>query len=235
MIQLFNHQSNLIIANDIRQAAENLELLIKSAGESQNITIHDYRSNFLDIETLRNAKTTSEIKSNTKQVYIFSFNYIKEETQNAMLKMLEEPAENIYIYIIINSKNLLLKTLLSRLFMLDIGLKSEASIEKNNQIKSNAIVFLKTDMLDRMKLEFVEEALTLKDDEDRSDKSKAIILMNDILAEIIKLKSTGLIKISSEDVDRLASLCSMADTVGFSIKAAIEYYSLIIPKVSMKL
>lgn len=237
MVELFKHQSNLVVASDVAAAAAMLRSRLKDSSVADCI-VHDYRCNFLSIDSIREAKITMDIRTTDTHAYIFSFNYIKDEAQNAMLKLLEEPPRNVYIYIVVNNRNLLLPTVLSRLFEMKLGsgdCEASASGTSNaDAIHRNVIKFLSTEQINRMKLDFVELILDSKDEEDKVDKAPAILFVNALLEEVMIQKSKNTINISANTIQNLAELCSNLNVIGFSIKSVLEYYALILPKLDIK-
>ncbi len=74
------------------------------------------------IEDARNLKSyTTDMsfssQKNAKKIFIISANSFLLEAQNAMLKMFEEPVENTHFFIIVPDADTLLKTFLSRFYV----------------------------------------------------------------------------------------------------------------------
>ena len=72
------------------------------------------------IEDARNLKSYEGEKSFSggKKIFIISANSILLEAQNTLLKMFEEPIENTHFFLIIPYNNILLKTLVSRFYII---------------------------------------------------------------------------------------------------------------------
>ena len=77
------------------------------------------------VEDARSLKSKSSEKgfSSAKKIYIISINNFLLEAQNTLLKMFEEPIENTHFFLIVPDVNSLLKTLVSRFYL--ISLKSD--------------------------------------------------------------------------------------------------------------
>lgn len=270
-MNLFTHQSNLIICNnplttsnlllfkieDYKKSSLNLDT------EKDGINIHNYSVNFLTIEEVRNIKRSMLVKDSNKSLYIIAFNSIREESQNALLKLLEEPWENSYVYIIVQNENILLDTIKSRLFRCDIGefvtKNNDGNIraEEINDLLSKAREFLQTEPLSRMNLDCVKDVLDIKDSSDRVDKSEGVLLLDAIMKEVLKHKIDSSPNLNNKDenakgletkdkesklsnslplskIEKLIEILSHANVIGFSLKSAFEFYSLTIPKFKYK-
>ena len=93
----------------------------------------------ITIDQIRNLKTflnsTSIIQNSSKIVIIDSADYLNISSANSMLKILEEPKENTYIFLISNQISLLLPTIRSRCLKIKFNthnLTNFTKIIKNN-------------------------------------------------------------------------------------------------------
>ena len=80
----------------------------------------------------RNMKTVKKIDTSDfseKKIFVLTMNGATVEAQNAMLKLLEEPAEYAHFFVIIPSAHLLLPTIKSRMLEMEL----EVSGKKNNR------------------------------------------------------------------------------------------------------
>ena len=84
------------------------EIDSKTGKIKSNITINQIRS----LKTFLNS--TSVIQNSSKIVIVDSADYLNINSANSMLKILEEPKENTYIFLISNQISLLLPTIRSR-------------------------------------------------------------------------------------------------------------------------
>lgn len=86
---------------------------------------------FFDVFTINDARMIKELqseKTDTASVFVIGFSVINTEAQNALLKVLEEPAPNTYFFILYPNIKQLLPTLQSRLEVLQIVV-GESTIE----------------------------------------------------------------------------------------------------------
>lgn len=118
------------------------------SGEYDTFGIDDGRN----INDLQNKKSFSETNSKLlgmgKKIFVIKTNFITREAQNSLLKMFEEPTENTHFFLVMNSGEVLLPTLKSRLMII----KSENSnISQDEKIKE----FLKMSVGER--LNFVQK------------------------------------------------------------------------------
>ncbi len=126
----FDHHLNLFKNNThpnikiIEKEIDNKNGKIKS-----NITIDQIRK----LRTFLNS--TSIIKNSSKIVIVDSADYLNISSANSMLKILEEPKENTYIFLLSNQISLLLATIRSR--CLKIKLNSHNLTNFTNIIKDN--------------------------------------------------------------------------------------------------
>ena len=101
----------------------------KTGKIKSNITIDQIRK----LKTFLNSTTT--IQNSSKIVIVDSADYLNISSANSMLKILEEPKENTYIFLISNQMSLLLPTIRSR--CLKIKFNTHNSTNFTNIIKNN--------------------------------------------------------------------------------------------------
>ena len=116
------------------------EIDSKTGRIKSNITIDQIRS----LKTFLNS--TSVIQNSSKIVIIDSADYLNISSANSMLKILEEPKKNTYIFLISNQISLLLPTIRSRCLKIKFNthnLTNFTKIIKNNidEISSEEINF----------------------------------------------------------------------------------------------
>lgn len=105
------------------------EIDSKTGKIKSNITIEQIRR----LKTFLNSTTT--IQNSSKIVIVDSADYLNISSANSMLKILEEPKENTYIFLISNQISLLLPTIRSR--CLKIKLNTHNLTNYTNIIKDN--------------------------------------------------------------------------------------------------
>ncbi len=152
-------KKNLHHAYLIEGAREEIvpELLgfIESLGVATSGNPDFYQISFdsFKIDDARNLKSMGQEKSFSlgKKIFLISANNFLLEAQNTLLKMFEEPIEDTHFFLIVPDKNLLLKTLLSRFYV--ISTKQEL-IEEIKEAEK----FIKMSLKDR--IDFIKLLLT---------------------------------------------------------------------------
>jgi DNA polymerase III delta prime subunit len=104
------------------------------------------------IEDARNLKSIEYEKGfgKGKKIFLISANNFLLEAQNTLLKIFEEPIENTHFFIIVPDKNALLKTLVSRFYLI----KTKAGLQ--NEMKE-AEKFIAMPI--RNRIDFIKELL----------------------------------------------------------------------------
>lgn len=171
----------------------------------------------LDIETARDIISFAQSPYSGERVGLISFHTATHPAQNALLKILEEPKENIRFVIVTSNKEQLLPTVLSRVY----------EIRSNDQEVSSkdAQEFLETPYTVRMKLPFVVELLSRVDEEGRKDREGVRAFLFS-LVEVLREK-----KVESKFVVETLECASYASDPSASGKALLEYVSLLLPVV----
>lgn len=94
-----------------------------------------------------------------KKVFLICANSFSPDAQNAMLKMFEEPIENTHFFVVVPDTDSLLRTLVSRFYVI----KPASSLEK--EIKE-AEKFI--NMPARARIDFIKELIAVPEEEDES-------------------------------------------------------------------
>ena len=81
-----------------------------------------------------------------RQIFVISFSLMHHEAQNALLKLLEEPGEGTYFFLLAERADILLPTLRSRLVVVSLG------GEIPEALAERAFQFLKSDQTKRLAL-----------------------------------------------------------------------------------
>ncbi|AKM84344.1 TPA: hypothetical protein DCZ46_03280 [Candidatus Campbellbacteria bacterium] len=109
-----------------------------------------------------------------KQFFVIKMNFITREAQNSLLKMFEEPTPHTHFFIIMNSSEILLPTLKSRLMLVRPYSESDSEIE----IEKFAKKFIKSSLAER--LEMVKIYFGDSKKKEPADKSGAIRFLNEL-------------------------------------------------------
>lgn len=195
-----------------------------------------------DIEKARDVLEYGKTNFSSKHFVLISFYSITREAQNALLKFLEEAAENIKIVLIIHEGASILPTIYSRLYKLNISEGKLESSEEEDFLKESAEIFLKTKNINRMNLKEVKDILSRKDeyallneDKERNDREvleKFLIKLHDIVFEKYE---EAISKNKEESKKYLEYLEDILDSVRYaknnssSGKVLLEYLSLKLP------
>jgi DNA polymerase III delta prime subunit len=123
-----------------------------------------------DARSLKALHDTRPIGHTGKKVFLISMTGITSEAQNALLKLLEEPADYAHFFIVIPSTHLLLPTVKSRLLIV-----GNSDIKTENEYAKDADAFRK--MAVGKKLDYVKK---LVDDisKEKKPKQDAIEFLN---------------------------------------------------------
>jgi DNA polymerase-3 subunit delta' len=89
-----------------------------------------FRGESILVDTAREIITESHISEKDPKFIVIEGKKFPPVTQNALLKVLEEPPKNIYFILIVPSKSILLQTVLSRLTVRAEREKRESSFSK---------------------------------------------------------------------------------------------------------
>lgn len=184
MLTNLNHHAYCIIGSN--SVSDKVKSFLE---KEQNITIQsnpDIFEHFYEVLTIDDAKELKNIHQNKpvsddgKRFFILTVNAIPIEAQNALLKLLEEPAPYAHFFLIIPSLHILLPTVVSRLCFVDMGIRNN----KNDEVLAEK--FLKMSVAKR--LEFVKKMIDEIADEKRP-KNDAVELLNAIQNIVYKEKS----------------------------------------------
>lgn len=97
------------------------------------------------------AMSTNKSFTSIKKIFLICVNSFSQDAENVLLKMFEEPIENTHFFVIVPDTNALLKTFVSRFYLIKI----EAGV--NNEYK-DAEIFIEMSKRDR--IDFIKELLT---------------------------------------------------------------------------
>lgn len=182
----------------------------------------DFHESFYENFVIDDARKLKElhgirpVQENRKKIFIISMNGITIEAQNALLKLLEEPADYAYFFLIIPSAHLLIPTVKSRLSEIEISIsenKRSTSEDGNN--------FLKLSIAKRLD---VIKKLTEEISKEKKTKQDAINFLNEIEQALYSkgitsdtLKSLETLSMSRKYInDRAPSLKILLESVALS-------------------
>jgi len=220
ILQHFNtrklHHAYLIEGNEEEIIPEILEFFKNTGIQTTNnpdfcrISVDSFK-----IDDAKNLKSLTSEKSITtgKKIFLLSVNGILLEAQNTLLKIFEEPKEDTLFFIIIPNTDNLLKTLISRFYLIKTK-------EKIDLVKAES--FIKMSLGERIL--FIKEFLIKESDnvenlKQNSIKTKALKFMNAL--EIV-LHEQG---VSDDKVNCFEHLLKVREYLtqpGSSIKMLLE-------------
>lgn len=160
--------------------------------------------------------SSKRYKDSEKQIVILKAHSFNVESQNALLKTLEEPAPNFYIIIVVNKRDYLLPTVNSR-----VSFVKDGSI--NEELLSKAKKFSEMDLKSR--LDFCESMA--KDHEDEKVSRAEIANFIDLVVSLgLGHHLNSKKKISAiKNSEKIYSLLSQS---GCSVKQALEAIAIVI-------
>jgi hypothetical protein len=215
IIQSLTHHAILFVHPNRKEFATELWKELNTASPAH--TFYDHT--VLDIDTARTLTTWANTPYNEKKIALLSFHTITVPAQNALLKIVEEPTNDIGFVFVTTNKEALIPTLYSRLQHRD----TSQTISTSNTPSQ----FLATPSSERMKLPFVVKLLDAKDEEDRKDREGVRTFI---------LSLTQALSIYPQHAHNLEITLQMASYAGdpsSSGKAILEYLSLLLPEIKV--
>ena len=218
-----NHHAYLLVGNDSIQD-ELVSILEKShkikVHGNPDLTMRQFEN--LTIDDARELKSAAEIMPTAaggKRIFVISLNAITVEAQNALLKLLEEPAEYVHFFLIVPSAHLLLPTVRSRLSLIGTSAVQESDASESDRI-ADAKKFLASAPPKR--LEIIKSLL---DDitKEKKVKQDAIDFLNDI--QSVVYESRG-IKKAARELETIETARKYINDRAPSLKMLLEYVAL---------
>ncbi len=231
------HHSYLIegkiqdVPSEVRKLLKSIDSDLKVGPDFSHFVFDTLR-----IEDARNLKSIGAEKSLTeeKRVIIISANSFLLEAQNTLLKMFEEPIENTIFFLIVPDKNALLRTLVSRFYVISLN-------EGSNKDLKVAEDFIKLSLQGR--LDYVKELLVENEDVPTevgiptrvgkgmvdSPRSKALAFLNSVEAALHKKLIAE--KLEASLFEHIFKVRKFLRMPGSSAKSLMESVALVIPAV----
>lgn len=175
-----------------------------------------------DARELRSLHAMRPMGESGKKIFVVTISNATVEAQNALLKLLEEPAEYAHFFIVIPSAHLLLPTVRSRMVEVGrmehgvrsvedgvesrrLGTRSGAESGTQTNVQKEAEVFLKMSMAKR--LEYIKK---LTDDISKEKKTKrdAIELLDAVQAAVYRDKGIKQGRDALESIEKARSYMS---------------------------
>ena len=186
-----------------------------------------------DSHNLANRASKKSFLGNGKvfALEVFSFNM---ESSNALLKLLEEPAEKTYFFIIVSSADVVIPTLRSRLTIISGDNFKEKEPDEESLVAGKRFL----NALPNKRLETVKKMFAKKDEESElltdssANKQEAIKFLNalEFLMER-DLRVPGKEKKAKAGLENLSKSGQFIFDSGSSPKIILEHLALILPKI----
>jgi DNA polymerase III delta prime subunit len=186
------------------------------------------------IEDARNLKSYASEKGvdDNKKIFIISTNNLLLEAQNSLLKLFEEPIKDTIFFLIVPDTNSLLKTLISRFYV--IKAPGNQNIQNTKEDSKNVEQFIKMSKKDR--LDFIKNLL--KEDEDVEDvrsedsaRTKALNFLNLLEQNLHNniLKTPSDVNSLQSSFTHILKVREFLRMPGTSPKTMLESVALILP------
>lgn len=145
------------------------------------------------------------------QIIVIAFNFTNQETQNSMLKILEEPPKRAYFFLVVPNNKILFQTILSRsqIFqyenIVDISKETTKFINSSYEFRLNYV----KDLLEEIKKE-------------TKTKQDAINFIEEVEKHLFEKKEMQLLK-------KIIKIKDYFKEHGSSAKQLLEYIAVVIP------
>src|SRR3989344_3817969 len=190
-------------------------LKIESVG-NPDVIVQEIETLTIDDARVLKEMASRKSFSGGKKIFVVGAQFFTREAQNSLLKLFEEPAQDVHFFIITRSGDALLPTLLSRLSRI-------ATTETpNKEMEVLAEKLLKLTPAERLRDE------TIKHIVEEKEKTRAIALLDEFV-RIIHKKN----KITTENAKIFKEITKQKDYLNDrapSVKLILEYILLILPK-----
>ncbi len=207
------------------------ELGVLTAGNPDFISIS---VDSFKIEDARNLKSFASEKSMTlgKKVFLISANSLLLEAQHSLLKMFEEPIENTHFFVTVPDTNSLLKTLVSRFYLIENGESLEKEIKEAEDFLGMALV---------KRIDYLKGLLAESEEEDEegneiialdSTRSKALKFLNaleSILSKTVFDSNLSRMPLDIGFFEHIFKVRELLRMPGASAKTLMESVALITP------
>lgn len=213
------HHAYLIEGDD--ENASEVLVFIKTLPNAEIIKI---KTDAFKLEDAHNLKSLSGEKSISlgKKIFVISANSVLREAQNAMLKLFEEPIPDTHFFLIVPDTNALLKTLLSRFYLI--------SERKDVSPDEDVSKFLAMPLARR--IDFIKEKLEQfeeENEEESTDSARASALRFLNSLEFALHQKVPAEKRDAESFEHIWKTRELLRMPGSSVKNLLESVALIAP------
>jgi DNA polymerase III delta prime subunit len=175
--------------------------------------------------------STDKSLSSTKKVFLVCVNNFSLDAQNVLLKMFEEPIENTHFFLVVPDVNALLKTLVSRFYLIS----NKSNLTDETEEAKDFIAMSLKNRIDFMKKLLVEdeeewnEVLVI--DSARSKALKFLNALEFVLHQKVFMEKNSIKNFSGDLFTHFFKVREFLRMSGSSTKNLMESVSLIIPEV----
>jgi len=221
LVKTLSHHAYCLIGSDLllQQLMRELDRVHKIPAQGNPDFFQRSYTNFV-IEDARGIIEFHEMRPvhvSGKKIIILHMDGVTIEAQNALLKLLEEPAEYAHFFLIIPSRHLLLPTVQSRLSFVDSQEDTSGDFLKN---VGNSDVFIKSSISKR--LEMVKKIVDDIADE-KKPKRYAIEFLNSLERTILAEKG---VKQGATSLEAIQYARTYVNDRAPSLKMLLEYVAL---------
>lgn len=200
--------------------AEMRQEILEFASSLPSAEFIEITTDAFKIEDARNLKALGNEKSFSagKKIFMISANSILREAQNALLKLFEEPIPDTHFFLVVPETNALLKTLLSRFYVIrEAGAPTSDLAEK----------FIA--MHPAQRINFIKELIADEDEEEALDSARARSLQ---FLNTLESSLHDRVPKDSKSVDVFQHLFKVREILrmpGSSVKNLLESVALSVP------
>ncbi len=211
-----------IVLGEIQASREKVQKIYHDTTDSQWIQYQYEKLGVDEVRELRNFLTQKK----SRTFFVVSAERFPVEAQNAFLKILEEPIENIHIFILLPPHIFILETVLSRVIVLTVDI----SVEKESIIPTRQ--FLLDSVAQRLN---TIEVLIKKRDKDETLQSYEVHQFIDKIESSLyvlfsKKRNTHFVEIFAI----IQNARKWAGQTGFPLKNILEYIAMTLPEFGKK-
>ncbi len=200
-------------------------LNIKTSGNPDfcHITVDNFKmEEALDLRVMGNEKSFSP----GKKIFIVSSNSFTLDAQGTLLKMFEEPIENTHFFLVVPDVNSLLKTLVSRFYLISVRACLAEEIKNAEEFISMSLP---------IRIDFIKKMLAKPEEEEETSlsSSKALKFLN-ALEFSLHQKFVSKVSFDIELFSQIFKVREFLRMPGSSAKTLIESVALVIPNFDFK-
>ena len=227
ILQRLSHHAYLLIGSNPLRA--DLISILETAHDIRvqgNADFFDQAYENFVIDDARHIKSlhgTRPMSESGKKIFIITTNGITVEAQNALLKLLEEPAEYAHFFLIVPSAHLLLPTMRSRMSMVTKSPASGTPFKKGDTDSEIALEVQKFIKLSPAKRLEVVKKLVEDITKEKKTKQDAIDFVDALQANVYEEKG---IKEGQRELEAIDTARKYLNDRAPSVKMLLEYVAL---------